>query len=240
MFVDRSSCLARHATFRTAQGCASRSALVPDQFGGRAGTDSSLAAMGTISQQTGSPASCCMTNPCPYCTIGVSHDMPWVEMLVWWQHRCSHFVDDAHLQKDEAWTFFIHAMAARSIMQQSGRHRATATPRAHPATASTTMTMTMTSSSSTSRTPGSGGQPMVVPPPPPAARHVPQREKVKFGIGSIAEEKRGQDNGNLLTRVCQSNLRKLGETKQRASLCAMNGVGRASTNFAQWLVKTFR
>ena len=59
----------------------------------------------------------CVSRPCPFCAIGMRHDVLKDDVVSWWRRRCLDFLLDTDAQGDGPWLFFIHAMAVRSIMR---------------------------------------------------------------------------------------------------------------------------
>ena len=59
----------------------------------------------------------CKTIPCPFCAIGLHHELTIDEEVEWWRARSDDFVNRQDPHCEGPWHFFIQAMAMRLIMR---------------------------------------------------------------------------------------------------------------------------
>ena len=59
--------------------------------------------------------------PCPFCAIGMNHDLSKESVVDWWRGRCQDFVCDLETLGEGPWAFVIEALAVKSILQEFDR-----------------------------------------------------------------------------------------------------------------------
>ena len=72
------------------------------------------------------PTLACQTYPCPFCLLGLQHDVSKEQVLSWWRSRSDTFVLHTHVPETETWNFLAEINAVKYIMSLMQRDEALA------------------------------------------------------------------------------------------------------------------
>jgi hypothetical protein len=74
--------------------------------------------MERVQVAVGSTTSACRTFPCPFCHLGLRHDVSKEQVLAWWWSRNEQFIHNHQMQDTDIWTLLQQIVAVKFILSQ--------------------------------------------------------------------------------------------------------------------------